>query len=65
MFGDIIPGCCTPSLQGEHLNGHLDQLHLLPETFHFILSSFPAQGCGNWSARGQVAEGTKGLQDVY
>lgn len=63
MFGDIIPGSCTPSLQWEHLNGHLDQLHLLPETFRFILS-LSRLGLGTWSARGQVAEGTKAPQDV-
>lgn len=48
MFGDIIPGCCTPSLQWEHLNGHLDQLCLLPETFHFILS-LPNPPPGLWN----------------
>lgn len=47
MFGDITPACCTPSLQGEHLNRHLDQLHLLPEPFHFILSLSPP---GLWNS---------------
>lgn len=59
MFGDITPACCTPSLQGEHLNRHLDQLHLLPEPFHFILSLSPP---GLWNS---VKTGNSLTKDIF